>query len=92
MSRDEPLINEKAAGHLAGVINRAAASFDVASLAAEEAMEIFMVLERPMITLWDAHQQVLIPIYESMLRRYRMEHGVDGDNDGESGGSSGDMN
>lgn len=69
MSRDNRLISEESAGYLARVINRAAASFEVAALSAEEAIEAYMLLDRLMGTLWREHKHVLFPLYRSLLER-----------------------
>ena len=48
MSRDTPLISPESALYLAQVVNRVAASFDVSELSAEEAIELYTLLDRPM--------------------------------------------
>jgi hypothetical protein len=69
MSRDKPLISPESAGYLARVVNRVAASFDVAALSAEEAVELYTLLDRLTGIIWSEHKQVLFPLYQSMLQR-----------------------
>ena len=71
MSRDEmrPLIDEMSAAYLARVINRAAESFDVADLSAEEAVAAHMVLDRLTDALWREHKRVLFPLYQALITR-----------------------
>jgi hypothetical protein len=84
MSRDEPLVSAESAEYLARIINRAAASFDVAALSAEEAIEAYTLLDRVMDTLWQEHEQVLVPLYRSLLER----RGVLEDDEPEDSGST----
>lgn len=71
MSRRGPLIGDESAGHLIRVVNRAAASFDVAALSIEEVIELYELLERCMDTLWHEHERVLLPLYEALHRQRR---------------------
>ena len=69
MSRQSPLLSEQSAAYLARVVNRTAASFDVAALSAEEAVEFYMLCDRITDALWREHKQVLLPLYQSLLTR-----------------------
>ena len=70
MSRREPFISEENARHLLRLVNRAAASFDVAALPLEEVMALYVLLERCMDRLWHEHERVLVPLYEALHRRH----------------------
>lgn len=86
MSDDSSLINDRSAVCLAGVINRAA-SFDVAALSTEEAIEVYTLLDHLMTALWREHGRALLPMYHSLLERLGVN--IDGDDDdGASGGTS----
>ena len=86
MSDAKPLLNDRSAVCLAGVINRAA-SFDVAALSAEEAIEAYTLLDHLMAALWHEHRHVLLPMYQSLLERLGVN--IDGDDDdGADGGTS----
>lgn len=69
MSRSRPLISEESASYLARVVNRAAASFDVAALSNEEAIEVWMLLNNLVDRLWRAHQPALLPLVHALLDR-----------------------
>jgi hypothetical protein len=84
MSRNTPLVSEESAGYLARIINRAAASFDVAALSPEEAIEAYTLLDRLTDTLWREHKHVLLPLYQSILER----RGVPEDDEPEGSGST----
>ena len=69
MSRQKPLLSPESAVYLAQVINRVAASFEVAALSNEEAIELYTLLDRLTDTLWREHARVLVPLYRAMLQR-----------------------
>lgn len=86
MSDAKPLISDRSAVCLAGVINRAA-SFDVATLSTEEAIEVYTLLDHLMTALWSEHGHVLLPMYHALLERLGVN--IDGDDDdGADGGTS----
>ena len=87
MSHDDPnpLISPQSARILARVINRAAASFDVAALSAAEAMEVHLLLDQLLKALWDKHKPVLLPLYKNLLERLGLSE--DDDSAGNGGES-----
>jgi hypothetical protein len=89
MSNDKPLISPESAGYLAQIINRVAASFDVAALSNEEAIEIYMLLDRLTETLWREHKRTLFLLYQAMLQRLGLPVDDEPDDD-EPEGSGGD--
>lgn len=88
MSRDEPFISLESARYLAQVVNRIAASFDVAELSAEEVIELYTLLDRLTETLWREHKHTLLPFYQALTQRLGLlDDDDDEPGDGESGGS-----
>lgn len=87
MSRAKPLISPESAVYLAQVINRVAASFEVAALSNEEAIELYMLLDRLTDTLWREHARVLVPLYRAMLQRLGVS--LDEEPEDEDDGSGG---
>ena len=69
MSGDKPLISPESAVYLAQILNRVAASFDVAALSNEEVIEVYTLLDRLTGTLWREHKHVLFPLYQAILLR-----------------------
>jgi hypothetical protein len=88
MSRNTPLISNESAVFLAQIINRAAASFDIAALSAEEAIEAYTLLDRLTDALWREHRHVLLPLYRSILARQGMPDDDEPDEPEGTGGAT----
>jgi hypothetical protein len=69
MSSEKPLISPESAGYLAQVVNRVAASFDVAALSNEEVIELHTLLDRLTDALWREHKHLLFTLYQAILLR-----------------------
>ncbi len=67
MSGNDPIIGEESAIFLGQVIDRAAASFNVAAMSAGEVLAVFILMERCTAALWREHREVLATVYEGML-------------------------
>lgn len=95
MSHEKPLIDKVSADYLARIVNRVAASFDVAGLSAEEVVVIQALLERFDNALWHEHSQTLLGAYRDVAEHpdeYEPDEdeGEDDDEpDDDSEGSSG---
>jgi hypothetical protein len=89
MSDQKPLISPESAGYLAQVVNRVADSFDVAALSDEEAIELYLLLDRLSSALWEEHKRTLLPLFLGLMtsRTDWFEEDDSDDSDG-SGGST----
>ena len=85
-----PLISPHTARILARIINRIAASFDVATLSAGEAMATHLLLDRLVDALWEQHRSVLLRLYESLLLRLELSENDDPEDDSGPEGDGGE--
>ena len=85
MSRNAPLMAEENGVYLARIVNQAADSFDVAALSNEEAIVVYMLLDRITDALWSEHKRVLLPLYQGLIKD--LEEPEEDDDDSEGPGS-----
>ncbi|MGA9468785.1 MAG: hypothetical protein WBV10_14270 [Exiguobacterium marinum] len=93
MSHEKPLIDSVSADYLVRIVNRVAASFDVAGLSAEEVVVIQALLERFDNALWHEHEKMMLGAYRDVLEhpeKYEGDEDEDDEpDDDDSEGSSG---
>ena len=66
-NHNDPLISDVSAMYLVSVINRVAASFNVATLSSSEAVAVYILLDRLTDSLRQEHEQVILDLHEKLL-------------------------
>lgn len=64
----DPWIDTQDAVVLGGIMNRMAKSFDVAALSVQEALVLYMVLDRAMSALWNCYEKELMQVLLRSLK------------------------
>jgi hypothetical protein len=84
-----PLIDTVSADYLVQIVNRVAASFDVAALSVEEVIVLQSLLERFNNALWHEHGQSLLLAYRDVAEHPDLPEEDDEPEDDEPEGSGG---
>jgi len=91
MSHEKPLIDKVSADYLVRLVNRVAASFDVAALSAEEVVVLQLLLERFDNALWHEHEKTMLGAYRDVVEHpdeyepYEDDEDEDGEDDDSDG-------